>query len=408
MRTEDVKAGGRKVPFVVESESRHKWGYIGPNSREEEVQMKIGCPKEIKNHEYRVGLIPASVRVYVSSGHEVFIQKGAGLGSGITDEEYLAAGAKILETAEEVWAQSDMIVKVKEPLSQEYPLMREGQLVYTYFHFASDEELTKACMEKKIVALAYETVQEADGSLPLLKPMSEVAGRMAPLMGSFYLGRAHGGRGLLVSGVPGVAPINVLVLGGGVVGRNAAKMAAGLGAKVTILDVKANVLEYLDDTMPSNVFPVYSDPVTLEEGLKEADMVIGAVLIPGAKAPKLVRKEHLKMMKPGAVLVDVAIDQGGCFETSHATTHSDPIYVVDGIVHYCVANMPGAYARTSTFALNNATIYYGKQLANKGYVQACKDNPALKKGLNMVMGKVTCEPVAEAFNLPYTPVDEVL
>ncbi|ACZ19363.1 alanine dehydrogenase [Thermanaerovibrio acidaminovorans] len=370
--------------------------------------MKIGCPKEIKNHEYRVGLIPASVRTYVASGHEVFVQKGAGLGSGIADEEYVAAGAKILDTAEEVWAKADMIVKVKEPLPQEYPLMREGQLLYTYFHFAASEELTKACMERKIVALAYETVEDQDGSLPLLKPMSEVAGRMAPLMGSFYLGKAHGGRGLLVSGVPGVAPCNVLVLGGGVVGRNAARMAAGLGAKVTILDVKAKVLEYLDDTMPSNVFPVYSDPVTLEENLKEADMVIGAVLIPGAKAPKLVRKEHLKIMKPGAVMVDVAIDQGGCFETSHATTHSDPIYVVDGIVHYCVANMPGAYARTSTFALNNATIYYGKMLADKGYIQACKDNPGLKKGLNMVMGKVTYKPVAEAFDLPYTPVDEVL
>ena len=370
--------------------------------------MKIGCPKEIKNHEYRIGLIPAAARAYVDLGHEVFVQRDGGLGSGIADEEYLKAGARVLDSAEEIWEKADMIVKVKEPLPQEYPLMRQGQLLYTYFHFASSEELTRACLERQVVALAYETVQEANGSLPLLKPMSEVAGRMAGLMGSYYLGRAHGGRGVLASGVPGVAPCNVLILGGGIVGRNAARIAAGFGSRVTILDLRASVLEFLGDIMPRNVFPVYSDPMTLEEGLKEADIVIGAVLIPGAKAPKLVRREHLKLMKPGSVLVDVAIDQGGCFETSRPTTHSDPIYLVDGIVHYCVANMPGAYSRTSTFALNNATIAYGKQLANKGWEQACRDVPALRLGLNMARGKVTYGPVAEAFGLESTPVEKVL
>ncbi len=373
--------------------------------------MKIGCPKEVKNHEYRVGLIPAAVRAYVDAGHQVFVQKGGGLGSGITDEEYIAAGAKVLATAEDVWAEADMIVKVKEPLSQEYKLMKAGQLLYTYFHFAADEELTKACLEKEIIALAYETVQECDNSLPLLKPMSEVAGRMASLMGAFYLGKAYGGRGLLPTGVPGVAPANILVLGGGVVGANAAQVAAGLGAKVTILDINHNRLEYLGHVLPANVFPVFSDSHTLEEGIREADIVVGAVLIPGAKAPKLLKKEHLGIMKPGSVFVDVAIDQGGVAETSKATTHSDPIYVVDNVVHYCVANMPGAYARTSTFALNNCTIKYGLQLANKGCEEACKSNAALRKGLNMYKGVITYASVADAF-VPfrgkYRPVEEVL
>ncbi len=373
--------------------------------------MKIGCPKEVKNHEYRVGLIPAAVKAYVDAGHQVFVQKDGGLGSGITDEEYIAAGAKVLAAAEDVWAESDMIVKVKEPLSQEYPLMKPGQLLYTYFHFAADEELTKACMEKEIIALAYETVQECDNSLPLLKPMSEVAGRMASLMGAFYLGKAHGGRGLLPTGVPGVAPANILVIGGGVVGANAAKVAAGLGAKVTILDINHNRLEYLGHVLPANVFPVFSDSHTLEEGIREADIVVGAVLIPGAKAPKLLKKDHLKIMKPGSVFVDVAIDQGGVADTSKPTTHSDPIFVVDNVVHYCVANMPGAYARTSTFALNNCTIRYGLQLANKGCEEACKSNAALRKGLNMYKGIITYASVADAF-VPfrgkYRPVEEVL
>ncbi len=372
--------------------------------------MKIGCPKEIKNHEYRVGLIPASVKAYVDAGCEVYVQKGAGEGAGISDEEYKAAGAKILDKAADVWEVADMIVKVKEPLPQEYSLMKEGQIIYTYFHFAADEHLTKACMEKKIIAIAYETVQEADGSLPLLKPMSEVAGRMAPIMASYYLAKPYGGRGLLPTGVPGVLPANVLIIGGGVVGSNAAKVAAGLGAKVIVLDKKAEVLEHLQLVMPPNVFAVFSDSHTLEEGLKEADIVIGAVLIPGAKAPKLIKREHLKMMKPGSVFVDVSIDQGGCAETSRPTTHSDPIYVEEGVTHYCVANMPGAYARTSTFALNNATIKYGVEIATKGAEKACKENNAIKLGLNMYKGIITYKAVAEAFDLldHYKPADEVL
>jgi len=372
--------------------------------------MRIGCPKEVKDNEFRVGLIPAAAKAYVDAGHEVVVEKGAGVGSGITDEEYKAAGAKILDSAKEVWATSDMIVKVKEPLPQEYDLMRENQIIYTYFHFAADEELTKACLKKKIIAVAYETVQEADGSLPLLKPMSTIAGRMACLMGAYYLGKPHGGMGLLPTGVPGVAPANILVIGGGSVGSNAARVGAGLGAKVTILDVNPNALERLAQTMPPNVFPVFSDSHTLEAGLREADIVVGAVLIPGAKAPKLVKREHLKMMKPGSVIVDVAIDQGGCTETSKPTTHSDPVYVVDGVVHYCVANMPGAYARTATYALNNSTILYGLQLVKKGVERAVKENPALLKGLNMYKGVITFKPVAEAFGMMdhYKPAEEVI
>lgn len=370
--------------------------------------MKIGCPKEVKNHEYRVGLVPAAVDAYSRAGHEVFVEKGAGLGSGITDEEYIAAGAKMLETAKEVWNTAEMIVKVKEPMPQEYDLMTENQTIYTYFHFAADETLTKACIEKKIIAVAYETVREADGSLPLLKPMSEIAGRMSTLMGSYFLSKPNGGEGLLPTGVPGVAPANVVVVGGGVVGANAAKVAAGLGCKVLIFDINPDRLEYLETIMPANVFLVYSDPITLEKALSEADITVGAVLIPGAKAPKLIKKEHLKIMKPGSVIVDVAIDQGGCAETSKATTHSDPVYVVDGILHYCVANMPGAFSRTATLALNNYTIRYGLQLADKGVEQACKDNPPLLPGLNMYKGLVTIKGVSEAFNLPYTPPEEAI
>ncbi len=372
--------------------------------------MRIGCPKEVKDNEFRVGLTPAAARSYVDAGHEVVVEKGAGTGSGITDEEYKAAGAKILDTAKEVWSTADMIVKVKEPLPQEYDLMRENQLIYTYFHFAADETLTKACLDKKIIAVAYETVQEADGSLPLLRPMSTIAGRMACLMGAYYLGKPHGGMGLLPTGVPGVAPANILVIGGGGVGSNAARVGAGLGAKVTILDVSPKVLENLTQIMPPNVFPLFSDSHTLEAELKEADIVVGAVLIPGAKTPKLVRKEHLKLMKPGSVIVDVAIDQGGCAETSKPTTHSDPVFVVDGVVHYCVANMPGAYSRTATFALSNNTIRYGLQIANKGVERACRENPALSKGLNMYKGVITYKPVAEAFGMEdlYKPVEEVI
>ncbi len=371
--------------------------------------MKIGCPTEVKNNENRVGLTPNAANAYVLAGHEVFIQKGAGLGSAIPDEEYVAAGAKILPDAASVWASSDMIVKVKEPMPEEYDKMKENQLIYTYFHFAADEELTHACMKRKIVALAYETVEDGR-ALPLLKPMSEVAGRMSVLMGAFYLAKTQGGRGLLPMGVTGVAPANVVVLGGGVVGTNAARVAAGIGANVTILDVNLARLEYLGEIMPPNVTPLYSDNVNLETCLKTADIVVGAVLIPGAVAPKLVRKAHLKLMKPGAVMVDVAIDQGGCFETSHPTTHSDPIFVVDGITHYCVANMPGAYARTATFALNNATIKYGLMLANKGAEKACRENQGLKMGLNMYKGIITFKAVAEAFDLmkDYKDADSVI
>jgi alanine dehydrogenase len=337
------------------------------------------------------------------------MQKGAGLGSAIPDNEYVAAGAKILDSAAELWQKSEMIVKVKEPLEEEYPKMREGQLIYTYFHFAADKALTDACLKRKITALAYETVNE-DGALPLLKPMSEVAGRMASLMGAYYLAKTNGGRGLLPMGVTGVPPAEILILGGGNVGTNAARVAAGLGAQVTILDLNLKRLEYLGEIMPANVTPIYSDPVTLLHHLRTADIIIGAVLVPGSVAPKLIRKSHLKKMKPGAVMVDVAIDQGGCFETSHPTTHSDPVFIIDDIVHYCVANMPGAYARTSTYALNNATIIYGLQLAGKGVLQACKENAALKSGLNMYSGNITFKAVADAFHMQskYKPVDKVL
>lgn len=371
--------------------------------------MKIGCPKEIKNNENRVGLTPNAVQAYVQAGHEVYVEAGAGLGSALPDADYVAAGAKMLPTAAEVWNAAEMIVKVKEPLEAEYKLMKENQLIYTYFHFAADEKLTKACLEQKIIALAYETVQ-VGCALPLLKPMSEVAGRMSSLMGAFYIAKTQGGRGLLPMGVTGVAPANVVILGGGVVGTNAAHTAAGLGARVTILDINLGRLEYLNEILPANVVCLYNDPVNLEKCLKEADIVVGAVLVPGAKAPKLVRREHLKMMKPGSVIVDVAIDQGGCFETSHPTTHSEPTFVVDDVIHYCVANMPGAYAQTSTFALNNATIGYGLALAGKGVEKACRDDAALRLGLNTYKGLITYEAVAQAFGMMnvYKPAEEVI
>jgi alanine dehydrogenase len=371
--------------------------------------MKIGCPKEIKNNENRVGLTPNAAHAYIAAGHEVFIEKGAGLGSAVDDDEYTAVGAKILPGADEVWATADMIVKVKEPLAEEYPKMRENRILYTYFHFAAAEGLTRACLERKIIALAYETVQE-DKSLPLLKPMSETAGRMAPLMGAFYLAGNQGGMGLLPMGATGVAPADVLVVGGGVVGANAAQVAAGLGARVTILDVDLNRLEYLGQVLPANVTPLYSDVVSLEKKLKECDIVIGAVLIPGTAAPKIIKKEHLKLMKSGSVLVDVAVDQGGCAESTRPTTHSEPTYIVDNIVHYCVANMPGAYPRTSTFALNNATLRYGLMLADKGVERACRENAALKAGLNMYKGIITYKAVADAFGMKsaYRPVDQII
>ncbi|MDR0354338.1 MAG: alanine dehydrogenase [Deltaproteobacteria bacterium] len=360
--------------------------------------MIIGCPKEIKNNENRVGLTPNSVHAYAEAGHRVLVTKGAGLGSAIEDAAYVSAGAEMLSENEEVWSKAEMIVKVKEPLENEYALMRENQIIYTYFHFAASELLTKACLERKISAVAYETISEGK-SLPLLKPMSEVAGRMSIIMASYFSAKNQGGRGLLPMGVTGVAPAEVLVLGGGVVGTNAAKVAAGLGAKVVVMDINLNRLEYLGEIMPANVTPLFSDPVILEEHLRSADIIIGAVLVPGAVAPKLIRRPQLKLLKPGAVIVDVAIDQGGCFETSRPTTHTDPTYVVDDVIHYCVANMPGAYARTSTYALNNATIGYGLKLANQGLKQAVKSNAPLKSGLNMHNGFITFPGVAEAFGL---------
>ena len=372
--------------------------------------MRIGCPKEIKSQEFRAGLIPAAVKAYVDAGHQVCIETGAGIGSGIPDSQYEEAGGSICRTAREIWETSEMIVKVKEPLDEEYDFMQPGQLIYTFFHFAASEKLTRACLEKKVVAIAYETVQKPDGSLPLLKPMSEVAGRMAPLMGAFYISKMYGGRGLLATGVPGVAPANVLIIGGGTVGTNAARVAAGLGARVTLLDINLDTLEHLGNVMPLNVSPIYADAYTIEKGIREADIVIGAVLVTGAKAPKIVKRDHLRMMKHGAVIVDVAIDQGGCAETSRPTTHSDPIYIVADVIHYCVANMPGAYARTSTFALNNRTGKYGLRLANQGPETACLNEPALMRGLNMYKGCITFRPVAEAFGLEefYRPGPEAL
>jgi alanine dehydrogenase len=369
--------------------------------------MIIGVPKEIKNNENRVAVTPAGVSEFVKHGHKVYVQSTAGLGSGFSDEEYTKAGANLLPTIEEVYGIAEMIVKVKEPIEQEYSLIRAGQLLFTYFHFASYEPLTHAMIKSGAICLAYETV-EVNRSLPLLIPMSEVAGRMSIQEGAKYLEKPMGGRGILLGGVPGVKPANVVVLGGGIVGTQAAKMAAGLGADVTIMDVSLNRLRQLDDIMPANVKTQYSNDYNIREAVKIADLVIGGVLIPGAKAPKLITKDMLSTMRPGSVIVDVAIDQGGCFETSKPTTHAEPTYVVDGVVHYCVANMPGAVPYTSTLALTNATLPYAVQLANKGWKQACSDNADLRLGLNVVEGKVVYEGVSEAFNLPYTPVNEVL
>jgi len=362
-------------------------------------EMRIGCPKEIKNREYRVGLTPAAAATYISEGHEVFVEKDAGIQAGFNDSEYVSAGAKILASAEDVWETADMIVKVKEPLEAEYGLMRECQIIFTYFHFAACEELTKACIKSGSTCIAYELVSE-DWGLPLLQPMSEVAGRMSVLMGSYYMGRPYGGSGLLPMGVPGVSPANVFIIGGGTVGVNAAKVAAGLGAKVTIADINHRKLAYLADVMPSNCVSVYSDSMTIANTIKEADLVIGAVLLPGgAKAPKLVKREHLKTMRPGSVFVDVAIDQGGIGETSRPTSHDDPAFIEEGVVHYCVANMPGAYARTSTIALSNATVGYGVQIASQGIVKACEENRAICKGLSVHKHRLTLPAVADTFKM---------
>ncbi len=366
--------------------------------------MKIGIPKEIKQGENRVGMTPAGVHELINHGHTVYVQHIAGVGSGFSDEQYTKVGAKILPTIEEVYKVADMIIKVKEPIEPEYALVKKGQLVYTYFHFASEKELTEAMVNSGAVCLAYETVQKEDRSLPLLIPMSEVAGRMAALNGAYYLQKTKGGKGKLVGGVPGVKPTKVLVLGGGTVGEAAARMAAGMGAEVTITDVSLPRLRQLDLELP-NVHTLYSSEHNVRQELPTVDIVIGSVLIPGAKAPHLITREMLKLMEPGTVLVDVAIDQGGCFETSHPTTHEHPIYVVDNILHYCVANIPGAVPNTSTMALTNATLRYALALADKGWKQACKEDAALFKGLNVVEGKITFKAVADAWGMKYEPIE---
>lgn len=363
--------------------------------------MKIGVPKEIKNNENRVGLTPAGVKELVQNGHDLYVQHTAGEGSGFADEEYMAAGATILPTIEDVYATADMIVKVKEPIAPEYPLVRKDQVLFTYFHFASDEELTEAMIKSGATCIAYETVRDKAGTLPLLVPMSEVAGRMSVQEGARFLEKPQGGKGILLGGVPGVKPAKVLILGAGVVGRNAALMAAGLGCDVTITDISLPTLRYVADVMPKNVKTLYSSRHNIEQELPTVDLVIGSVLVPGAKAPKLLTADMLPMMRPGTVIVDVAVDQGGCFETTHPTTHSEPIYTVDGIVHYAVANIPGAVPYTSTLALTNATLPYALRIADMGWKEACKADAGLAEGVNVVDGKVTFKGVADAWGMPY-------
>jgi alanine dehydrogenase len=369
--------------------------------------MLIGVPKEIKTNENRIALVPAGAEALVQAGHRVMVERGGGLGSGFEDAQYEAAGAT-MHDVEEVWARAEMIMKVKEPIAVEYPRIRPNQLLFTYFHFAADEALTRALIDSNAVAVAYETVQLPNGELPLLTPMSEVAGRMAIQAGAKYLEKYYGGRGMLLGGVPGVAPANVVIIGGGVVGINAAKMAAGFGARVTILDLSLDRLRYLSDVMPANVELIYSNRHNILERLETADLLVGAVLVPGAKAPKLVLREDLKRMKKGAVIVDVAVDQGGCVETIRATTHENPIYEIDGVIHYGVANMPGGVPRTSTLALTNATFPYAARLARLGWEEACRQDRALALGLNVVRGQVVYPGVAEAFGLPLVDMDSVL
>ncbi len=370
--------------------------------------MIIGVPKEIKNNENRVALTPAGAAEMVKNGHTVFVQSTAGMGSGFTDEDYIHAGATILPNIDEIYAIAEMIIKVKEPIESEYKLIKAGQILFTYFHFASGEPLTMAMIENGSICLAYETVEMADRSLPLLIPMSEVAGRMSVQEGAKYLEKTFGGYGVLLGGVPGVPPAKVLIIGGGIVGTEAAKMAGGLGADVTIIDVSLKRLRYLDDIMPANVKTMMSNEYNIREMVRNSDVIIGAVLIPGAVAPKLITRDMIPTMKPGTVLVDVAVDQGGCFETTVPTTHDHPTFVIDHVIHYCVANMPGAVPRTSTLALTNATLPYAIQIANKGWKKACNENDALRKGLNVVNGKVVYQGVADAFGLPYQDVQTVL
>lgn len=370
--------------------------------------MIVGILKEIKSEENRVSMTPAGVEILTQNKHLVFVEKSAGEGSGFTDEAYVSSGAEILDGPEEIFAKAEMVMHVKEPLSSEYPNIRKDQIIFTYLHLAAAEELTHALINSGSICIAYETIQKSDLSLPLLTPMSEVAGRMAIQQGAKYLEMAQGGHGILLGGVPGVDPGTVVIIGGGIVGINAAKMACGLGAKVYVLDMNLDRLRYLSDVMPPNCFPLMSKPSTIRRLIEEADVVVGAVLIPGAKAPKLITREMLGIMKQGAVLVDVAIDQGGCFETSRPTTHSDPIYIIDGVVHYCVANMPGAVPKTSTLALTNASLPYAIEIANKGWIKAFSENPEIRRGANVVKGKVTYKAVADAFALEYTPIENIL
>jgi alanine dehydrogenase len=370
--------------------------------------MIVGILKEIKAEENRVCMTPAGVEVMKQNGHTVLVEKSAGVGSGFEDVQYAQAGAEIVSTAKEIFKRSDMVMHVKEPLPPEYDLIREGQIIFTYLHLAAAEELTHQLIKSKSIGIAYETIQTMDGSLPLLTPMSEVAGRMAIQQGAKYLEMAQGGHGVLLGGVPGVDPGMVVILGGGVVGTNAAKMACGLGARVYLLDKSLDRLRYLSDVMPANCFLLYATPATIRDLITRADVVVGAVLVPGAAAPKLVTREMLKTMKNGSVLVDVAIDQGGCFETSKPTTHSNPIFTVEGVVHYCVANMPGGVAKTSTLALTNATLPYAVEIANKGWKKAMKANEEIRLGANVVKGKVTYKAVAEVFGLEYVPIEKFL
>jgi len=370
--------------------------------------MKIGLPKEIKDNEYRVGLTPAGVNALVNAGHEVFVQKTAGEGSGFTDDQYVKAGGKLVETADDAWGEGDMVVKVKEPIAPEYPRMRENQLLFTYLHLAPELELTKQMMDRKVTGVAYETITDANGKLPLLTPMSEVAGRMSVQVGATYLEKMNGGKGVLLGGVPGVPAANVVIIGGGVVGTEAAKMAVGLGARVTIIDRNLDRLRQLDDIFLSKVQTLASSRYAIEEAISHADLVIGAVLVVGAAAPKLVTRDMLHLVPNGSVLVDVAVDQGGCFETTHATTHSNPTYYEEGVLHYCVANMPGAVPRTSTFALTNATLPFAIALAGKGFEKAIRDDAGLREGVNTYAGKLTYEAVATSQGLEYTPLDSLI
>ena len=369
--------------------------------------MIIGVPKEIKNNENRVAITPAGVKAFTQTGHQVFVQKSAGSGSGISDQEYIDAGASIQDNPEEIFQKAEMIMKVKEPMPVEYPMIRPGQIVFTYFHFAASRELTEAMMERRCICIAYETVETEDKGLPLLNPMSEVAGKVAGHIAAYYLALPYGGRGILMGGVPGVKPAKVVVIGGGTVGTNAAKVTAGIGANVTILDINLNRLKYLDDIMPKNVNFLVSNQHNIEQEIKDADALIGAALIPGAAAPKVVTEDMVRMMPENSVIVDVAIDQGGCIQTSKPTSHSEPTYKLHGVLHYCVTNMPGAFARTSTFALTNATLPYAMEIANKGYQKALISNAAIARGLNVLEGKITYKPVADAFGFAYYSIDEL-